>query len=169
MSTANNNIVRLVAPKSFFESAYGVLSSSSECTWNQGDFIAFDTSSKLLKVAGTADIDNLLGIARQSIINGLPPSPYQGTAVDASQAILDQAGPVYGVTASMVLKTGDAFTMGCKVYLTADPQTVTVTDPGSGAKNCGIFNGPLAVASAAAGQKSDILIGARFLASDTRF
>lgn len=167
MSTANNNIVRLVAPKSIFESAYGVLSSS--VTYNQGDFIAFDTSAKVLKVAGTADIDNLLGIARQSIVNGVAPNPYQGTAVDASQAIADVAGPVYGVVASMVLKTGDAFTLGCKVYLTADPQTVTVTDPGSGAKNCGIYNGPLAVASAAAGQKGDILIGARYLASDTRF
>lgn len=167
MSTANNNIVRLVAPKSMFESAYGVLSSA--VTYNQGDFLAFDTSAKILKVAGTADIDNLLGIARQSVASGKAVSPYQGTAVDASTGISDLAGPVYGVTASMVLKTGDAFAMGDKVYLTADPQTVTVTDPGSGTKNCGIFNGPVAVASAAAGQKSDILIGARYTASDTRY
>jgi hypothetical protein len=160
MSTAKNNIVRLVAPKSLFESAYGVLSSS--VTYNQGDFLALDTVNHVLKAAGTADIDNLLGIARQSILNGVAPNPYQGTAVDASQAIADVAGPVYGVTAFMVLNTGDAFNMGDKVYLTGDPQTVTSTDPGSG-KACGIFDGPVAVASAAAGQTGDILIGARYL------
>lgn len=167
MSVANNNIVREVAPKSFFESAYPVLSTA--VTYKQGDFIAFDTSGKVLKVAGTADIDNLLGIARQSITLGIAPNPYQGTAVDASTAISDVAGPVYGVTATMTLKTGDAFALGDKVYLTADPQTVTVTDPGSGTKNCGIFNGPLAVASASAGQTGTILIGARYTASDTRY
>lgn len=162
MSVANNNIVRLVAPKSLFESAYGVLAKESECTWNQGDYLAFNTSTKLINVAGTADIDNLLGIARQSMSSGIVPNPYQGTAVDASTAVSDVAGPVYGVTASMVLQTGDAFDLGDKVYLTADPQTVTSTDPGSG-KACGIFNGPVAVASASAGQKGDILIGARYL------
>jgi len=158
MSTSKNNIVREIAPKSLFESAKAVL--SADVTYNQGDLIAFDTSAKVLKVAGTADIDNLLGVARQKIVEGVQASPYQGTDVDASQAIDDCAGPVYGVVAFMTLKTGDAFAAGDKVYLTADPQTVTSTDPGSG-KHCGVYQGGT-VASAAAGQVGDILIGARY-------
>jgi hypothetical protein len=164
MSTPKNNIVREVAPKSLFESAFPVLSSA--VTYNQGDLIAFNTGTSVLKVAGTGDIDNLLGIARQTVINGVTKSPYQGTAVDASQAIEDVAGPVYGIVARMVLKSGDSFTPGAKVYLTADPQTITVTDPGSG-KNCGLFQGR--AVTAGSGSTGDVLIGARYGLSGIQF
>lgn len=166
MSTSKNNIVRSVAPKSLFESAKPVLSSAVD--YNQGDLIAFDTSSKILKaVSSTADAGNLLGVARQKVVDGVVQSPYV-TAVDASVAIEDMAGPVYGVVASLTLKTGDAFNPGDKVYIVAsDPQTVTVTDPGDG-KNVGIFQGS-AVASASAGQTGDVLVGARYGLSDIQF
>lgn len=159
MSTSRNNIVREVAPKSLFASALPVLSSS--VTYNQGDFLALDTGTYALKVAGTADIDNLLGIAQNAITNGKMVSPYQGTAVDASAGIVDIAGPVYGVVASMYLLSGDTFNPGSKVYLTSDPQTVTVTDPSSGAKNCGIYQGPT-VTPSASGSLGNVLIGARY-------
>lgn len=157
MSTSRNNIVREVAPKSVFESARWVLSSS--VTYNQGDLLAFDTSSKILKVAGTADAANLLGVARQKIVSGVAASPYQGTAVDASEGISDVAGPVYGVVASFTPKTGDSFTPGCFVYMTADPQTVTVTDPGS-SDHIGVYQGP--TVTGAAGLLIDVLVGARY-------
>lgn len=158
MSTSQNNIVRSVRPMAMFESAFSVLSTS--VTYNQGDLLAFDTSAKVLKVAGTADSANLLGVARQKIVNGVAASPYQGTAVDASQAIEDLAGPVFGVVAFFTLKTGDAFNPGDKVYLTSDPQTVTITNPGDG-NYIGIFQDK-AVASAAAGQTGNVLVGHRY-------
>jgi len=167
MSTPYNNIVREVAPKSLFESALPVLDSSITC--NQGDLIAFDTTNKVLKVfAATGDAANVLGVSRQTLVQGKLKSPYQGTAVDAAQAIEDMAGPVYGVVASMTLKTGDAFTPGLKVFADpTDPQTVTATDNASGA-HIGIFQGK-AVASASAGQKGDVLIGARYSLAGIQF
>jgi hypothetical protein len=164
MSSPKNNIVRSVAPKSLFESALPVLDNT--VTYNQGDLIAFDTNNGVLKAAATGDIDNLLGVARQTLIDGVMPSPYQGTAVDASQAIEDVAGPVYGIVASMVLLNGDTFNPGDKVYLTADPQTVTVTNPGSG-KNCGIYQGRAITAGSAS--VGDVLIGARYGLSGIQF
>jgi hypothetical protein len=167
MSTPKNNIIRSIAPKSLFESAFPVLSTS--VTYNQGDLLAFDTSSKILKpISATGDAANCLGVARQTVVSGVVKSPYQGTPVDASQAIEDVAGPVYGVVASLTLKTGDAFNPGDKVYLvTTDAQTVTSTT-NSGGANVGIFQGP-AVASAAAGQTGAVLIGARYGTTDIKF
>lgn len=165
MSTSQNNIVRSVAPKSVFESAKPVLSSA--VTYNQGDLIYFDTSAKLIKpVAVTGNAATVIGVARQKIVSGIAPSPYQGTLTDSSEAISDVAGPVYGVVAFMTLTTGDAFNPGDKVYMVASaPQTVTSSDPGNG-YSVGIFQGA-AVASAAAGQTGDILIGSRLPAGAT--
>lgn len=157
MSTAINNIVRSVAPKSKFESCIAVLSTA--VNYNQGDLIAFDTSAKVLTVATTANVASLLGVARQTVINGVTKSPYT-TAVDASQAIEDVGGPVYGVVAFFNGKVGDAFTPGCAVYLTADPQTLTVTDPGSN-DSVGIYQGR--AATGAAGATIDVLVGSRYL------
>lgn len=158
MSTSQNNIVRSVAPKSRFESALPVLSTA--VTYNQGDLIAFDTSAKVLTLATTANVANLLGVARQKVVNGIVASPYQGTAVDASQGFSDMAGPVYGIVAFFTGKTGDSFTPGCAVYLTSDPQTVTVTDPGSN-DHIGIYQGR--TATGASGSTVDVLVGARYL------
>lgn len=158
MSTAVNNIVRSVAPKSMFESAFPVLSSA--CNWNQGDLLYLNTSSHIINaLPGTANAATVLGVAKQTIVSGKVASPYT-TAVDASQAISDIAGPTYGVVAFLVLKTGDAFNPGDKVYPTTDPQTVTSSDPGN-ALHIGIFQ-DRAVSSAAAGQTGNILVGNRF-------
>lgn len=157
MSTAQNNIVREVNLKSLFESALPVLSTA--VTYNQGDYITFDQTNLILApVTGSGSSANILGIARQTIVNGIAKSPYIGTAVDASQAIEDLAGPAYGVVAFMTLKTGDAFNPGSPVYLTADPQTVTSVSAGV---SVGVYQDS-AVSSAAAGQQGDILIGARY-------
>lgn len=166
-SVSQNNIVRSVAPKSLFESAYPVLSTS--VTYNQGDLIAFDATNLVLKaVTGDGDAANILGVARQKIVSGVAASPYQGTAVDASVGISDLAGPVYGVVAFFTLKTGDAFNPGSKVYLTTtNAQTVTSTNPGSG-NHIGIFQGK-AVASAASGSTGNVLVGARYQLSGLQF
>lgn len=160
MSTPINNIIRGGSQaKSLFESALPVLSVA--VSYNQGDLLAFDTSAKVLKVAGTGDSANFLGVAINTVVNGLPKSPYPGTAVDASQGASDMGGPVYGVVASLYLTSGDAFVLGAPVYLTSDPQTVTVTQPGS-APYIGLFVGQQAITPAATGTKGDIQLGLRY-------
>lgn len=164
MTTATNNIVRSVSPKSLFESAYPVLSSSSN--WNQGDMLAFDATNKILNaVTGTGSAANLCGVAVQTIVNGKVPSPYQGTAVDASQAISDVEGPQYGVVCAFYLTSGNAFTPGVKVYIGADAQTVSTTATGS---SVGIYQGA-AVTPSGSGTVGDVLIGARYSLTDINF
>jgi hypothetical protein len=159
MSVAKNNIYRSVAPKSMFESAFPVLSTA--VTYNQGDILYFDDSANLIKpIAASGDAATVLGVARQTVVSGKVASAYS-TAVDAAQGISDVAGPVYGVVAFFTLKTSDAFNPGDKVYpVTTDPQIVTSTDPGN-ALHIGIFQDK-AVASAAAGQTGNVLVGCRF-------
>jgi hypothetical protein len=166
MSIPKNNIVREVAPKSLFESAFPVLDNTVD--YNQGDLIAFDTGNNILKpFSATGDAANILGVARQTLVNGVTKSPYQGTSVDASQAIEDVAGPVYGIVARMTLKDGDIFNPGDKVYGDpTDPQTVTSTDNASGA-NIGIYQGRTITAGSAS--TGDVLIGARYGLSGIQF
>lgn len=166
MSIARNNLIRQIAPKSLFESMVPVLSSASGCTWNQGDILCMDANVKYLRpVTGSGDSTIVVGCALVSITNGVKPSPYQGTAVDASAAIEDEGGPMYGSVFQMTLATGAAFVPGAAVYLTSDPQTVTSVSAGS---SVGIFQGR-SVASAASGQLGDVLIGARFAYTDIHF
>lgn len=158
MSTSYNNIKRSVAPKSLFESAKNVIDDT--ITWNQGDLITF--SGGLLSAVNAAGDDTAIcGVARQKIVLGKVASPYQGTAVDASQAIEDIAGPVFGVVAELTLKTGDALNPGDPVYLEgSDAQLVTAT-AGMGQVSVGIYQGA-AISSATAGQKIEVLVGARY-------
>ena len=158
-TTPQNNIVRSVSPKSIFESAIPVLSTA--VNYNQGDLLCYDGSNKVLITATTGNIANLLGVARQTVVNGIVKSPYQGTAVDASQGFSDMAGPVYGIVAFFNGKVGDSFTPGCLVYLGSDAQTVTVTDPGSN-DHIGIYQGR--TQTGATGSTVDVLVGARYSA-----
>ena len=150
-----NNITRMVAPKSIFESAINVISSS--VSFNQGDLLVFDdTNNVLKKPAAETEGATFLGVARVTIVNGKLASPYN-TDVVASQSISDIPGPQYGVVAKLVLKTGDSIAPGDKVYL--DPATgttgVTVT---AGTKPIGIYQGKT-LSSVAAGTLIEVLIG----------
>lgn len=158
-STSNNNIVRSIRPGAVFEDIQNMVNSSISI--NQGDLCYLDTTNHLVKpVTGAAtDGAKILGVSPVKIVSGLIPSPYQGTAVDASQKATSIPGPVYGVQASLTLKTGDAFNPGDQVYVTAtDPQTVSITANGS---SIGVYVG-LAVASATAGQTGIVHVGSRY-------
>lgn len=156
--SGKNTIVRSVSPKSIFESAISVISSSFSCL--QGDLLVFDATNNVLKVPSAETEGNtFLGVARVTLINGRVASPYQGTAVDAAVAISDVPGPVYGVVAKCVAKTGIALAPGDEVFL--DPATGTRGVAVTGTKAIGIYQGPV-VASAVAGQEIEVLIGARF-------
>jgi hypothetical protein len=154
-TVAKNRITRSVRPGSAFESAKAVISSAS--TWNQGDLVYFDDVNNVLKaVTGDTDAATFCGIARQSIVAGKPVSPYQGTAVDAAQAIEELGGPQFGVIAKLKLKSGDSFAPGDLVYASSvDAQTVSV----SGTNAIGIFQDAAIVASS--GSEGQVLIGNR--------
>lgn len=161
MSTPINNIVRGGAQgRTLFMSALPVLTTA--VSFNQGDLLAYDTVNHRLKAAATGDGANILGVAPVTIVNGLAPSPYQGTAVDASQGISDIAGPQYGVVASFTLDTGSTLQPGAPVYLSVNgPQYVSTVQGGGTDKYVGLYVGP-AVTSSAAGTKGDVLVGCRY-------
>lgn len=142
---AKNTIVRQVAPNSLFADLTNFVSSA--CTWNQGDILFFDTVNKIVKpVAADADGEKCVGVAVQSVVAGKPKAVYQGTAVDAAQAVEALAGPVFGVDVTLKLKNGDAFAPGDAVFATAvDAQTVS----SAGVQVIGVYVGPSIVAGAA--------------------
>jgi len=151
-----NTIVRSVAPKSLFESAKAVIGNTT--TYDQGDALIFDdATNKIRRPTTEAECSTFCGIARNSLVNGKEVSPYN-TDVVGSQSISDQPGPVYGVVANMVLKTGDSINPGDDVFF--DPATGTRGVTVTGTKSIGLYQGP-AIAGAAAGTEIPVLIGCR--------
>lgn len=152
-TTAKNLITRSVRPGSIFESALALISSA--VSFNQGDLLYLDTVNHLIKpVTADADGATILGISRATIVNGKLISSYSGTAVDASQAIEDIAGPQFGIIARLKLKSGDAFVPGGAVYACAvDAQTVSST----GTNKIGIFQD--ASITASSGSTGQVLLG----------
>lgn len=152
-----NTEVKIIAPKQLIADAKPVVSSA--VNFAQGDILILDTSTALLRApTAEAECSAFIGLAAIDVVSGKPASPYS-TAVDAAAAIPALDGPLYGNTFNMVAKTGDAFTPGCKVYahIATGSRGVSV----SGTKAIGIYQGK-AIASAAAGQEIECLIGARF-------
>jgi hypothetical protein len=158
-TTAKNRITRSVRPASAFESAKSVISSAS--TWNQGDLVYFDDTANVLKaVTSDANCATFCGIARQSVVAGKLVSSYQGTSVDAAQAIEELGGPQSGVIAKLKLKSGDTFNPGDLVYGdSTDAQTVS----SAGTNAIGIFQDAAIVASS--GSEGQVLLGLRFRTS----
>ena len=145
--------------KSLFDEAKNAVTSSQ--TWYQGDLMCFDTSLNVIRaVSATADAATFIGIADNTVLNGQLLGPYTGlTPVDGAQVSPGIVGPKYGCWANMKLNVGDVFTVGAKVYLSTDTQTVTVTNPGDG-NYIGIFMDP--GLTAVSGSTGNVLIGARY-------
>lgn len=159
-----NTIVRSIAPKSVFEDAINVTSTTAD--FDQGDIMIFDdTNNVIRKPASEAECATMLGIARVSVIDGRMIGPYQGLT-NAVPAISSLPGPVAGVIARLVSKTGDAWAPGDLVY--ADPATGSRGATVSGTKAIGVYQGA-AISSAAAGQEIEVLIGHRFPADSLKF
>ena len=166
-TTAYNNIIRGGAQgRSLFPSALPLLDST--VNYNQGDLICFDTSNNLLIPAATGNVANLLGVAVNTIVAGKPKSPYPGVPV--TEGASDLAGPLFSVVATFIAETGSTLAPGDLVYLSSvDAQHVADTDPGSNG-SIGIYTGSQgSFNSTAAGQKVDILVGARFGMSGLTF
>ena len=154
MSLGKNNIVRSVNPKSTFESAINVIDSST--SFNQGDLLVFDTVTRTLRIAAVeGDGATFCGVARCSVVSGKLASPYQGTAVDAAQAISDVPGPLAGVICKLTLKTGDSLNAGQIVFL--HPATGTDGVQSAGTVGIGVYQGKT-IAAAPAGTKVEVLL-----------
>lgn len=154
-----NTIVRTLAPVSVFDSAKNLISSA--ISFNQGDLLFLDTTNHLLKVAAAeTDSANFMGVARVTVVNGKIASPYN-TDVVASQAVQDVPGPIVGVVAKCVLKTGDSLAPGQLVglYPTAGTNGVSSTVTTNA---IGVYQGP-AIATAAAGTEVEIFIGSALI------
>lgn len=159
-----NRIVREVSPATIFPSALKVVDSTSD--WNQGDLLVFnDTTKKIVKPSAEAEGATFLGIAIQTVTDGKLPVPYV-TDVDASRAISEIPGPQYGVVAKLVLKTGAALNPGDFVYLNPAAGAYHVQEAGT--KAIGIYAGPV-IASAAAGQLIEVLLGHRHPGDSLQF
>jgi hypothetical protein len=152
---AKNRITRSVRPGSIFESALSLISSA--ISWNQGDLLYLDTTNHLIKpVTGDTDALTILGIARNTILNGAVKGPYDGLADLPTSGIVEVAGPQFGVVAYMKLKTGDVFVAGQSIYASSvDAQTVSA----SGTNVVGIFQD--SGLTAAASSQGNVLIGAK--------
>jgi hypothetical protein len=160
-----NKIVRSVAPKTIFADAYALTSTTAD--FEQCDLMVYDaTTKKIIKPAAEADCATFLGVAQVAVVDGKIKSPYQGTAVDAAQAIGALPGPVYGVEVKLVLKTGDALNPGDLVY--ADPASGARHVQAAGTKAIGVYQGA-AIASAVAGQEIIVLVGARYPLDTLKF
>lgn len=164
-TSSSNRIKVSVQAKTMFNDGQIAAGTNS---WKQGELLCYDTSAHTLRVvAATTDAETLVGISDNEVKSGKIAGPYDGlTAVDGAQSGPKFAGPKFGVLASLTLKAGDAFRPGDKVYLVdgADTSTVSITDPGLTGHTgnyVGIFQGAL-VASAAAGQQGDVLVGCRY-------
>jgi len=156
--SGKNTEVKIISPKQIIADAKPIVDSS--VSFAQGDILILDTSTHLLRApTAEAECSAFIGIAALDISSGKPLSPYIGTAVDAALAVPALDGPLYGNTYKMVAKTGDAFYPGDMVYahIATGARGVSV----SGTKAIGVYQGK-AIASAAAGQEIECLIGARF-------
>jgi hypothetical protein len=165
MGIQRNKVVKSISPKSLFDDMSNVISSAS--TFNQGDFLVL-TGNVLLPVASNEPGTNFCGVSRATVVAGLPVAPIQGTDVDASVQPVPLAGPEYGSTFKVVLKTGDAINPGDKVYIDGASGTRNVTTTAGASKAIGIYQGP-AIASASAGQEIEVLIGAVYPNADCHF
>lgn len=128
-------------------------------SYDQGDLLILDTTGHLLALpAAEGDLATFVGVAVETVVDGKLKRPFV-TDVDASQAPSALAGPALGVVVKLVLKTGDALFPGDLVY--GDPVSGTQNVQAAGTKAIGIYQGD-AISSAFAGQKIDVLIGARY-------
>lgn len=164
MGKGINNIKSEIAVNSIFRDVGGLVTSTT--TWEAGDILVFDDAANKVKAA-SAEADGLtvLGVAVQSVTNGVIFGPYTGIT-DNSAAIQAGAlaGPVFGVEAELILATGSTIAAGDLVYI-SDAKTVAVT----GTKAIGIYVGSKSITGSVAGQKIVVRMGARFPQDTLKF
>ena len=155
MSVAKSRVLKSVAPRRVFEDIKNQLSSA--VSFNQGDLLVFK-SGLVQKASSESDGSGFLGIAEVTVVSGNLQSPYQGLATTSREAANGIPGPVTGVIATLILKSGDALAVGANVYL--DPSDGPEYVQAAGTKSIGVYQG---AAITGDGTKTvDVLLGSRY-------
>jgi hypothetical protein len=157
-----NTVVKEIAIKQVFPDVKNL--TDSTVSYFQGDIMIFDTTTKLVRAA-TAESEcvTLLGIADANIYLGKPFSPYYNTPVDAAQAVPAINGPIYGMTAKLILKSGDSLTAGAAVFAYQNNSDTVYGKQycqAAGTKAIGVYQGPAITGDGVA--KVEVLIGSRY-------
>jgi hypothetical protein len=142
------NFVIKASNKSLFDDMSDLAGSN---TFNQGDFLKYDSADQTIKRIASADNDAtaFLGMSRVSIVSGKLVEPYQGTDVDASVSGSGLAGPEYGHVCNVQLKAGDTLLQGGLIYPAANASSFRrVTATAGGLKAIGHYVGPTVTAGA---------------------
>lgn len=159
-----NSLARNVATKTIFVDVSDKVDST--VSFNQGDLLIFDTTSKLLALpAAEADAATFLGVAPVTIVSGKYPSIYN-TAVDASTGTPALPGPQYGSVYRVILTAGEAVVSGQEIYL--DPVAGPRNVQSAGTKAIGIYEGK-ALTAGTGGTEIEVLIGARYSNDTLKF
>jgi hypothetical protein len=158
MASGVNSMRRRIATKSLFPDCQAEVTTSS--TWEQGDFLAWVTDHIEVIPTSIEDGTNFLGIASNSVANGVLLDPYVNlTDTEPGPGAL--SGPEYGDVHAVIGKTGDTFTKGGLVYPSIGAgKTREVTSVAGALKAIGIYQGPTVTASA--GQQIECLIGVQY-------
>ena len=158
---AKNRVVRTVDNNSVFMDCTNLVTSST--SWNQGDFLVYDTSAHTIRVPTTESTDsaNFLGIAVCTVLNGAIQGAYGSLATGSQTASGGIPGPAFGVEAQWYLKSGDAFYPGASVYMapSVSNQTVSIT----GTNIIGVYNGPAITGTGT--NTGNVRVGCAFLKS----
>lgn len=159
MASGINSLRRRVATKMVFPDLTSLLSLTLS-TWNQGDFLDWDTTNNcVIRTGATGDGTHFLGIAANSVSLGKIVGPYPGLT-DVVEGTGSVQGPEYGDVHTVKGKSGDTFTDGCLVYPSQGAgQTREVTSTAGALKAIGLYQG--ATVTAGASTEVECLIGAR--------
>ncbi len=164
MSTPTNRVLVSVAPRTIFNDATN--QTDSTVSYNQGDLLVFRLGL-VQKAAIEGDASTFLGIAPVTVISGKLQSPYQGLATTSRESPNGIPGPVCGVIATLILKSGDALAVGAPVYADPSDGPEFVQSATSGTKIIGVYQG---AAITGDGIKSvDVLLGSRYPADTLSF
>ncbi len=130
----------------------------SSIDWKQGQFLFLDKTAHQIKPIATESTDSgtFLGVAQQSITNGVEDGPYTGLT-DTTPGSSAIAGPIEGVEVEVVLKTGETLVAGQLLYA-SDADEVKA----SGTHYIGVYTGNKAIAGSAAGLKVLMRVIARY-------
>lgn len=151
-------ITKEILKESRFEDCFDLVASTTDIA--TGDLVHYDAANNLIAAQGAADDGStFLGIQEVAIVDGTQKGVYGSGMTDGSEPKLHVLGPVHGVIAKLVLKTGDALDAGAKVYPDGASGTRHVTSVAGALVAIGIYQGPT-IAAATAGQEIEVLLKA---------
>lgn len=162
-----SRITRSISPKSIFEDLQGKVAATTD--FSTGDLLIWNATNVAVELPTVeTQGSTFLGISDVSVLDGVLKGPYTGiTDNNAATPSYEIKGPIYGVYAMVVLKTGESLALGGAVYL--DPATGTRGVAASGTKQIGTYVGATAISGSAAGLQIEVLLGSRFPADTLKF